>query len=226
MYSTLVFRFDHGYVSRKTRCYRQRFSLFRINQTKSISKDRSMKIRHAFSITSIIFSLLTLMTLSGCAMPPPAVSSASLNGAKRVAIVNIAIAEPLMLITRNNLSSGSNSHLAPGASAIVGALINEALAINWELNRREFNDRAPANLAKDLQNQFTKAMQIEVAATGREATIVEINVPDRVNKNYSQLMIQSIREKCASCDHALIISGAFGYTKWDRVLNPTAESFF
>ena len=69
-------------------------------------------------------------------------------------------------------------------------------------------------------------MQNEVAATGREATIVEINVPDRANKNYSQLMIQSIREKCASCDHALIISGAFGYNKGDRAQNPTAESSF
>lgn len=65
-----------------------------------------------------------------------------------------------------------------------------------------------------------------MAATGREAIIVAIKVPDRHDQNYWKSIIQLIRDKCASCDHALIISGAFGYTRGDRVLNPTAESAF
>ena len=56
----------------------------------------------AASIASV---LLASMVLNACVTPPPAVSSAFLNGASRVAIVNIAIAEPLMLITRNNSPS-------------------------------------------------------------------------------------------------------------------------
>jgi hypothetical protein len=185
-----------------------------------------MKTRHGFSITLIIFAVLTLTTLSGCAMSPPAVSGASLHGAKRVAIVNIAQSEPLMLVTRNDPSGRGNVYVGAGVGGVlVGAFMAEATAINWVNNRREFNERAPANLAIDLQIKFTKSMQGEIAATGREAIIVDINAPDRADKNYSPLMIQSIREKCASCDHALIISAAFGYTKGDRVLNPTAESF-
>jgi len=156
------------------------FQLFRINQTKSITKDHSMKIRHAFSITSIIFAGLTLMTLNGCATPPLAVSGASLNGAKRVAIVNIAQSEPLMLVTRNDPSGRGNVYVGAGVGGVlVGAFMAEATAINWVNNRREFNERAPANLAKDLQIQFTKLMQSEVAATGREVIIVDIKVPER-----------------------------------------------
>lgn len=167
------------------------------------------------------------MTLSGCATPPPAVSSAALNGAKRVAIVNIAQSEPLMLVTRNDPSGRGNVYVGAGVGGVlVGAFMAEATAINWVNNRREFNERAPANLARDLQIQFSKLMQSEAAATGREAIIVAIKVPDRHDQNYWKSIIQLIRDKCALCDHALIISGAFGYTRGDRVLNPTAESAF
>ena len=183
-----------------------------------------MKIRNRFYFAKTMSVLLALTVLGACVTPPPTVSSASLNGAKRVAIVNIALAEALMLGARNYPSAGGNANF--GAGGMLGAFMIEGLAINWAKNRQDFNERAPANLAKDLQAQLTKSMQSEVAATGREAIIVDISVPDRADKNYSQRMIQSIREKCASCDHALIISSAFGYTKGDRALNPTAESSF
>jgi hypothetical protein len=184
-----------------------------------------MKIRKKFHVDKIICALFALMILSACVTPPPpAVSSASLNGAKRVAIVNIAPSELLMLGARNDPSGGRSDNI--GAGGILGAFMTEGLAINWANNRQEFNTRAPANLAKDLQNQFIKLMQGEVTATGREAIIVDIKVPDRRDQNYWQSIIKSVREQCASCDHALIVSSAFGYTKGDRVLNPTAESTF
>jgi hypothetical protein len=186
-----------------------------------------MKTRYAFSITSIIFALLALMTLSGCATLPPAVSGASLNGAKRVAIVNIAQSELLMLGARNNPSQGPEGYIGTGRGGIIlGAFMNEALANNWAGNRNEFNERAPANLARDLQIQFSKLMQSEVAATGREAIIVDIKLPERRDQTWWPSIIQSVREQCTSCDHTMIISGAFGYTKGDRVLDPTAESFY
>jgi hypothetical protein len=182
-------------------------------------------------LTHLIRAFLISFVLSACATPPPDVSKASFNGAKRVAIVNIAQSELLLLGGRYDPRGGTNGYAGAGATAtatatgIFTAFAVEGLAIHWAGNRREFNERAPANLAKDLQAQFTQLMQSEVAAMGREAMVVEINVPDRANKDYWQLINQSITEKCKTCDHALIISGAFGYSKGDRVLNPTADSF-
>jgi hypothetical protein len=201
--------------------------IYRRSNYKITTKDKPMKNCKKFHVDKLTCTLFALITLCGCATPPPAVTSASLNGAKRVAIVNIAQSELLMLGARNNPSQGPEGYIGTGRSGIiVGALMNEALANNWAGNRQEFNARAPTNLAKDLQTQFTKLMQSEVAATGREAIIVDIKTPDRRDQNYWQLMIKSVREQCMACDHALIVSSAFGYTKGDRVLNPTAESTF
>jgi hypothetical protein len=176
-------------------------------------------------LTHLIRTVLVSFVLGACATPPPDVSKASFNGAKRVAIVNIAQSESLLLGGRYDPRGGTNGYAGAGATGIFTAFAVEGLAIHWAGNRREFNERAPANLAKDLQAQFTQLMQSEVAAMGRETMVVEINVPDRAHKDYWQLINQSIAEKCKTCDHALIISGAFGYSKGDRVLNPTADSF-
>jgi hypothetical protein len=125
-----------------------------------------------------------------------------------------------------SVSRARGLHGTGRGGIILGAFMNEALANNWAGNRNEFNERAPANLARDLQIQFSKLMQSEVAATGREAIIVDIKVPERRDQTWWPSIIQSVREQCTSCDHALIISSAYGYTKGDRVLNPTAENTF
>jgi hypothetical protein len=185
-----------------------------------------MKIRNRFDIAKIVSVLFALMMLNACVSPPPPVSGASLNGAKRVAIVNIAQSELLMLGGRNAPYEAENFYANTRTGNAVGAAWATAISINWEGNRREFNERAPTNLAKDLQTQFTKLMQSEVAAMGHEAVIADIKAPDRRDQTYWQVIIKAVREQCASCDHALIVSSAFGYTKGDRVLNPTAESSF
>lgn len=188
-------------------------------------KEKPMEIRHAFSIASIIFALLLLMMLSACSTPPPAVSGASFNNAKRVAIVNVARAEPLMMGARYG-PANNITRVGPNVGGVVGGLLIAGTAANAAGNANEFNERAPAGFAVDLQNQFSKLMQSEVAVTGRETILVEIDVRAPFDKNNLQLVVQSIRAKCATCDHALIFSGAFGYTKGDRVLNPTAESAY
>jgi hypothetical protein len=183
-----------------------------------------MKMCNRFQGIAVICILIESMILSGCVTPSlPPVSAASLAGAKRVAIVNVAPTQRLMLGARYH-SLDNAFGVGPGAGGLAAGLIIAGTEANAFNNAKEFNERAPAGLALALQNQFTKSMQSEVAATGREAIIVDINVPNRADKNYLQLLIQSIREKCAACDHALIINGAFGYTTGDRVLNPTAES--
>lgn len=120
--------------------------------------------------------------------------------------------------------AGASVGIGPGGGVLAAGLIIAGTAANALNNAREFNERAPAGLALELQKQFTKSMQSELAATGREAIILDIKLPDRNDKNYKKLITQSIREKCAACDHALIFGGGFGYSSGDRVLNPTAES--
>jgi hypothetical protein len=178
-----------------------------------------------FNSLTMICALLALMMLSACATPPPAVSGASLHSAKRVAIVNVARTEPLMMGARYGPANNVTS-VGPNAGGLVAGLLIAGTAANAFGNASEFNERAPAGFAVDLQNQFSKLMQSEVAATGREAILVEIDVPAPFDKNNLQLVVQSIRAKCVTCDHALIFSSAFGYTKGDRVLNPTAESAY
>jgi hypothetical protein len=185
-----------------------------------------MKIRNRFQVIVVLCALIASAMLGGCATLPslPLVSATSLAGAKRVAMVNVTRTEPLMLGTRYR-SLDNATGVGPGAGGLAAGLIIAGTAANAFNNAKEFNERAPAGFALELQNQFTKLMQDEVAAMGREATIVDIKLPDRSDKKYAQLIYQSIREKCAACDHALIFSGAFGYTTGDRVLNPTAESY-
>jgi hypothetical protein len=178
-----------------------------------------------FNSLTMICALLTLMISGACATPPPAVSGASFNSAKRVAIVNVARAEPLMMGARYGPANNVTS-VGPNAGGLVAGLVIAGTAANAVGNANEFNERAPAGFAVDLQNQFSKLMQSEVAVTGRETILVEIDVPAPFDKNNLQLVVQSIRAKCATCDHALIFSSAFGYTKGDRVLNPTAESAY
>jgi hypothetical protein len=184
-----------------------------------------MKIRNRFQSIAMICVFIESVMLGGCATRPPllSVSATSLAGAKRVAIVNVARTQGLMLGARDH-SSDVAMGIAPGAGGLAAGLIIAGTAANAFNNAKEFNERAPAGFALELQNQFTKSMQNEVAATGREAIIADIKLPERTDKNYAQLIYQSIREKCATCDHAFIFSGAFGYTTGDRILNPTAES--
>ena len=116
--------------------------------------------------------------------------------------------------------------VGPNAGGLVAGLVIAGTAANAFGNANEFNERAAAGFAVYLQHQFSELMQSEVAATGRETILVEIDVPAPFDKNNLQLVVQSIRAKCATCDHALIFSSAFGYTKGDRVLNPTAETAY
>lgn len=123
-----------------------------------------------------------------------------------------------------SFDDGAGIGVGAGAGGLAAGLIIAGTAANALNNAREFNERAPAGFALELQKQFTQSVQSEVAATGREAIIVDIKLPAFGDKNYTKLIVQSIREKCAACDHALIFGGGFGYSSGDRVLNPTAES--
>jgi hypothetical protein len=178
------------------------------------------------SLITLFLALLASALLWGCATPPPNVSAASLAGAKRVAIVNLAQAEPLMMGGRYDPSGGTNGLVGAGPSGLLAGLVLTGAGANWASNRKEFNDSAPAGLALDLQRQFTQLMQKELVAPGRETVVVEIEPPATQEKNTAQLLAQSIRVKCVTCDHALLVSPVFGYSPGDRVLNPTAQSTY
>jgi hypothetical protein len=178
------------------------------------------------SLNTPILALLASALLSSCATPPPNVSAASLAGAKRVAVVNLTQAEPLMMGGRYDPSGGTNGLVGAGPSGLLAGLVLTGAGASWASNRKEFNDSAPAGLALDLQRQFTQLMQKELVAPRRETVVVEIEPPTAQEKNTAQLLAQSIRTKCATCDYALMVSPAFGYSQGDRILNPTAQSTY
>jgi hypothetical protein len=169
---------------------------------------------------------LVAATLSGCATPPPNVSAASLAGAKRVAIVNLARAEPLMMGGRYDPAGGASGTVGAGGGGLLAGLILAGAGANWAGNRTEFNQRAPAGMAADLQRQFTQSMQKEMIAAGHEAVVVDIELQEKPEQNTVAFLAQSVRAKCATCDYALMVSSVFGYSNGDRVLNPSTESTY
>jgi hypothetical protein len=175
---------------------------------------------------TIISALVAAATLSGCATPAPNVSAASLAGAKRVAIVNLSQAEPLLMGGRYDPAGGAPGMVGAGGSGLLAGLILTGAGANWAGNRAEFNERAPAGMAADLQRQFTQSMQKEMISPGREAVAVDIELQEKTEQNTVAFLAQSIRTKCATCDYALMVSPVFGYSKGDRVLNPAAESTY
>ncbi len=177
-----------------------------------------------------VATLLTFIAFTGCAGVMPQQAKQTVTEAKHIALIN--------LTARSTLLMGEGPITPHSASVITGATFTGALGggLLAEVTRQreitialEFSARAPQGFAAQLQNQLTQSAQAFFRDGGKTVTVIDVELPKMYGrKDIEEGVSRTVRDKCATCDTAVLLKTEFGYG-WGRargagVLRPISMS--
>jgi hypothetical protein len=158
-----------------------------------------------------LFLPLIVLFLSGCATAPqyPGFSVAALAPYKKIMLARIKNDEMLFVTYRYwRQPSGPN---------LIGNFIDEGYSAYVAQTNKSFNDKIKRNMKPELETRLygaledgLKTRQIKYVSVGIAAKDVDMNL---YNEESRAKLAALLRDKCASCDAALVIDPAFGYVK-------------